>query len=137
MVLIGSLSTIMLALCGFLNRYKFLIWLLVLIVYVTITCMLAAYGLSIFMVFLNVWFKFRLPRRVCMGLGICWLGLCAFVVVLHLCHYLCSCCAMPMPLSCHAHALIYRAMPVPLLCHIRAFVVPYPCSCLVRTSKAK
>lgn len=85
--LMGSLSTIMLVLCGFPNRNKFFIWLLIFTVFITITCMAATYGLTLFEVFSDILLKFRLPRHIFTGQFMCWVGLSSFVAVLHTIHF--------------------------------------------------
>ncbi|XP_058204394.1 ankyrin repeat-containing protein At5g02620-like [Rhododendron vialii] len=82
-VLGASLSTIMLAMTGFPMKNKFLTWLLVFTVYVKISCMVAAYVVAVGLVTSR-----QLPSAVLYGLVLGWMGLCAFVVVLHSCHFL-------------------------------------------------
>ncbi|KAG5556366.1 hypothetical protein RHGRI_006834 [Rhododendron griersonianum] len=81
-VLGASLSTIMLAMTGFPMKNKFLTWLLVFTVYVKITCMAAAYVVAVGLVT-----DIQFPSRVLYGLVLGWMGLCAFVMVLHSCHF--------------------------------------------------
>ncbi|XP_058204400.1 ankyrin repeat-containing protein At5g02620-like [Rhododendron vialii] len=82
-VLGASLSTIMLAMTGFPMKNKFLTWLLVFTVYVKISCMAAAYVVAVGLITSR-----QLPSAVLYGLVLGWMGLCAFVMVLHLCHFL-------------------------------------------------
>lgn len=84
-VLIGSLCTIMLALSGFPNHNKFLIWLLVFTVYITISCLALSYLEIITLVF---------PEAIdpilgtISGLVYCFNGTFGFVVLIHACHFL-------------------------------------------------
>ncbi|KAG5556363.1 hypothetical protein RHGRI_006832 [Rhododendron griersonianum] len=81
-VLGASLSTIMLALTGFPKENKFLTWLLVFTVYITISCMGAAYVIALLLVSPRQW------PLVASWLSLGWIGLCTFVLVLHSCHFL-------------------------------------------------
>ncbi|XP_058204398.1 ankyrin repeat-containing protein At5g02620-like isoform X1 [Rhododendron vialii] len=82
-VLGASLSTIMLAMTGFPMENKFLTWLLVFTVYITISCMGAAYVIAITLVSPK-----QTPPDVLYGLLLAGMGVCAFVMTLHSCRFL-------------------------------------------------
>ncbi|KAH7859058.1 hypothetical protein Vadar_030960 [Vaccinium darrowii] len=86
-MLIASLSTIMLALSGFPNHNKFLTWMLVYTVYVTLSCMVVAYVLAIILVAPQAKDDFKLSLDISIGLEFCWMGICGFVVLLHTFHF--------------------------------------------------
>ncbi|KAG5556360.1 hypothetical protein RHGRI_006829 [Rhododendron griersonianum] len=82
-VLGTSLSTIMLAMTGFPMENKFLTWLLVFTVYITISCMGAAYVIALHLVS-----PIKNPSVLLLVLVLGWMGVCAFVMTLHSCHFL-------------------------------------------------
>ncbi|XP_058208082.1 uncharacterized protein LOC131321085 [Rhododendron vialii] len=82
-VLGTSLSTIMLAMTGFPMDNKFLTWLLVFTVYITLSCMAGAYMIAI-----NLVSKKQISDDALIGLSIGWICICVFVMVLHLCRFL-------------------------------------------------
>ncbi|KAE9451839.1 hypothetical protein C3L33_16260, partial [Rhododendron williamsianum] len=84
-VLIGSLCTIMLALSGFPATNKFLMWLLIFTVYITIFFMSSGYVLAMSLVFPIGFEKYALPLEILWHI---WRGLCGFVLVLHTSHFL-------------------------------------------------
>ncbi|XP_058195784.1 ankyrin repeat-containing protein At2g01680-like [Rhododendron vialii] len=86
-MLIASCITIMLALTGFPIHNKFLIWVLVFTVYITLSCMVGAYVLAIIVVTPNVEDDFKLSLKISVGLELCWMGICGFVAVLHAFHF--------------------------------------------------
>ncbi|KAE9453388.1 hypothetical protein C3L33_14707, partial [Rhododendron williamsianum] len=79
-VLTSSLSTIMLALSGVHN--KFLIWMLILTVYTSLSCMAGAYVMAVLIVFPEVWNYFHLPLEIFNGMLYSWMGICGIVLVL-------------------------------------------------------
>ncbi|KAH7858602.1 hypothetical protein Vadar_025804 [Vaccinium darrowii] len=90
-VLVASLSTIMLTMTGLPIRNKFVTWLSIFTVYVTIGCLAAGYVIAFILVNPDVWYS----RWTVLGspdvvviLLLGWLGLLAFVMVLHLCRFL-------------------------------------------------
>ncbi|XP_058204401.1 ankyrin repeat-containing protein At5g02620-like [Rhododendron vialii] len=85
-VLAGSLGIIMLAMSGFSIRNKFLTWSLVITVYITVTCMGAAYVTAI-----NLVSPEPVLGDILHILFVAWLVLCSVsVAVLHSCHLLVS-----------------------------------------------
>ncbi|KAG5523231.1 hypothetical protein RHGRI_035150 [Rhododendron griersonianum] len=87
-MLIASCITIMLALTGFPIHNKFLIWVLVFTVYITLSCMVGAYVLAIIVLTPNVEEDFKPSLKISVGLELCWMGICGFVAVLHAFHFL-------------------------------------------------
>ncbi|KAH7859046.1 hypothetical protein Vadar_030800 [Vaccinium darrowii] len=84
-VLIASLCTIILALSGFPNHNKFLIWLLIFTVYITISCLAISYMAVIRLVFPETTsYLFGATR----SLLYCFIAICGFLMLLHACHFL-------------------------------------------------
>lgn len=86
-MLIASCSTIMLALTGFPIHNKFLIWVLVFTVYITLSCMVGAYVLAIIVVTPEVEDDFKLSLKISVGLELFWMGICGFIVLFHAFHF--------------------------------------------------
>ncbi|KAH7856406.1 hypothetical protein Vadar_000943 [Vaccinium darrowii] len=86
-MLLASLSTIMLALSGFPNHNKFLIWMLVYTMYITLSCMVVAYVLAIKLVAPEAKDDFKFSLEISVGLELCWMGICGFVLLLHAFHF--------------------------------------------------
>lgn len=87
MAFVGSLTTIILVLAGFSNRNKFIIWMLILSIYFTATCMAATYVLGLFRIFPITMWRYIKPWGSLIAMLIWWLGLSFFLAVLHLTHF--------------------------------------------------
>lgn len=87
MAFVGSLTTIILVLVGFSNRNKFILWMLILSIYFTATCMAATYVLGLFRIFPITMWRYIKPWGSITAMLIWWLGLSFFLAVLHLTHF--------------------------------------------------
>ncbi|KAH7858417.1 hypothetical protein Vadar_023618 [Vaccinium darrowii] len=85
-VLIASLSTIMLAMTGFPIQNKLVTWLMIFTVYVTISCMGAAYVTAVALVSPNL--RAKLLETAGNGMSYGWVGLLVFVLLIHSCRLL-------------------------------------------------